>query len=90
MVILLVTTMGLGFLPILFVDPIYSSQLGVDASYFTMGKVIFVLLGGALAVGIMLMDYRKLEKYGWLFYGIGIAILVLLQAFGHYLMALLL
>ena len=32
--ILLVTTLGLGFIPILFVDPNYSSQLGVDASYF--------------------------------------------------------
>ncbi len=79
MVILLVTTMGLGFLPILFLDSDYSSQLGVDASYFTMRKSIFVLLGGALAIGIMLTDYRKLEKYGWLFYGIGIFILVLLQ-----------
>ncbi|MEK5070071.1 FtsW/RodA/SpoVE family cell cycle protein [Sporosarcina sp. FSL K6-1508] len=80
-VILLVITLGLGFIPILFVDPDYSSQIGVDASYFSKNKGIFSLLGGAVAVGMMLMDYRKLAKFGWLFYGIGMLILVVLQIF---------
>ena len=44
-----------------------------------MNKGIFSLLGGAVAVGMMLMDYRKLAQLGWLFYGIGILILVMLQ-----------
>lgn len=78
-VILLVITLGLGFIPILFVDPDYFSQIGVDASYFSKNNGIFSLLGGAVAVGMMLKDYRKLAKFGWLFYGIGMLILVTLQ-----------
>lgn len=75
-VILLVTTLGLGFIPILFVD---HDHFGLDASYFLMSKGISSLLGGAVAVGMMLMDYRKIAKFGWLFYWIGILILVVLQ-----------
>lgn len=78
-VILLVTTMGLGFLPILFLDADYFLQYNMDASYFSIKKVVFSLLGGVVAFGIMLINYRKLEKFGWLFYGIGILILVLLR-----------
>ncbi len=80
-VILLVTTIGLGFIPILFVDPDYSSRIGVDASYFLKHKAIFTFLGGAVALGMMLLDYRKLAKLGWLFYLIGILILLMLIYF---------
>jgi cell division protein FtsW (lipid II flippase) len=78
-VILLVTTMGLGFIPILFVDPTYSSMLGLDASYFFKHKAIFAFLGGSVALGMMLLDYRKLAKLGWLFYGFGMFLLGILQ-----------
>jgi len=78
-VILLIIALGLGFIPIIFLDPDYTSQLSMDASYFLMNKGIFTLLGGTVAVGMMLIDYRKLAKFGWLFYGIGMLILVLLQ-----------
>ncbi|RAN83908.1 FtsW/RodA/SpoVE family cell cycle protein [Bacillus sp. SRB_331] len=72
LIILLVAAMGLGFLPII--------ALG-HTNDLLMNKVIFVILGIATAVGIMLIDYRKLERLGWLFYTIGVLILLTLKCF---------
>lgn len=83
-VMLLVTAFGLGFIPVLFVDPNYSSRLGLDISYFSKNKLIFSVLGGAVALGMMLIDYRKLAKGGWLFYGIAIFILVQMSLNPYY------
>lgn len=80
MVMLLVTTMGLGFLPILFIEVEYHYM---DASSFSVKKAVYSLLGGALAFGIMFINYRKLERFGWLFYGVGILILLLLHYSFH-------
>ncbi|PFJ26022.1 cell division protein FtsW [Bacillus anthracis] len=68
---LLVAAMGLGFLPVI--------TFG-HADLF-MNKVIFVILGVVTAVGIMLLDYRKLERLGWLFYTIGVLILLMIKCF---------
>ncbi|MDA1628089.1 MULTISPECIES: FtsW/RodA/SpoVE family cell cycle protein [unclassified Bacillus cereus group] len=68
---LLVAAMGLGFLPVI--------TFG-HADLF-MNKVIFVILGVATAIGMMLLDYRKLERLGWLFYTIGILILLMIKYF---------
>lgn len=46
-----------------------------------MDKVIFVVLGIATALGMMLINYRKLERLGWLFYTIGVLILLMLYCF---------
>ncbi|MGG0300822.1 FtsW/RodA/SpoVE family cell cycle protein [Bacillus albus] len=72
LLILLVAAMGLGFLPII--------ALG-HTNDLLMNKVIFVILGIATAVGMMLLDYRKLERFGWLFYTIGVLILLTLKWF---------
>ncbi|TCJ80510.1 UNVERIFIED_ORG: cell division protein FtsW (lipid II flippase) [Bacillus cereus] len=72
LLILLVAAMGLGFLPII--------ALG-HTNDLLMNKVIFVILGIVTAVGIMLLDYRKLERLGWLFYIIGILILLAIKCF---------
>ncbi|MGG0260260.1 FtsW/RodA/SpoVE family cell cycle protein [Bacillus mycoides] len=72
LIILLVAAMGLGFLPII--------ALG-HTNDLLMNKVICVILGIATAVGIMLLDYRKLERLGWLFYTIGVLILLTLKCF---------
>ncbi|MGG1140234.1 FtsW/RodA/SpoVE family cell cycle protein [Bacillus mycoides] len=71
LLILLVAAMGLGFLPII--------ALG-HADLF-MNKVIFVILGVVTAIGMMLLDYRRLEKLGWLFYTIGVLILLMIKYF---------
>ncbi|PEF68513.1 cell division protein FtsW [Bacillus anthracis] len=68
---LLVAAMGLGFLPVI--------TFG-HADLF-LNKVIFVILGVATAIGIMLLDYRKLERLGWLFYTIGVLILLMIKCF---------
>ncbi|EJQ91945.1 hypothetical protein IGW_03752 [Bacillus cereus ISP3191] len=72
LLILLVAAMGLGFLPII--------ALG-HTNDLLMNKIIFVTLGIATAIGMMLLDYRKLERLGWLFYTIGILILLMIKYF---------
>ncbi|MED2036032.1 FtsW/RodA/SpoVE family cell cycle protein [Bacillus wiedmannii] len=72
LLILLVAAMGLGFLPII--------ALG-HTNDLLMNKVIFVILGIVTAVGMMLLDYRKLERLGWLFYTIGVLILLMIKCF---------
>ncbi|MCP9282068.1 FtsW/RodA/SpoVE family cell cycle protein [Bacillus wiedmannii] len=72
LLILLVAAMGLGFLPII--------ALG-HTNDLLMNKVIFVILGIVTAVGMMLLDYRKLERFGGLFYTIGVFILLTLKWF---------
>ncbi|AJH71862.1 FtsW/RodA/SpoVE family cell cycle protein [Bacillus anthracis] len=68
---LLVAAMGLGFLPV----------ITFGHADLLMNKVIFVILGVVTAVGIMLLDYRKLERLGWLFYTIGVLILLMIKCF---------
>lgn len=46
-----------------------------------MNKVIFVILGVITAIGMMLLDYRKLERMGLLFYTIGVVVLLMLYCF---------
>ncbi|PFM96887.1 FtsW/RodA/SpoVE family cell cycle protein [Bacillus cereus] len=72
LIILLVAAMGLGFLPVIAYG--YMNDLLMD-------KVISVVLGIATALGMMLIDYRKLERLGWLFYTIGVLILLMLYCF---------
>ncbi|MCC1486633.1 FtsW/RodA/SpoVE family cell cycle protein [Bacillus tropicus] len=71
LLILLVAAMGLGFLPV----------IAFGHADLFMNKVIFVILGVATAIGMMLFDYRKLERLGWLFYTIGILILLMIKYF---------
>lgn len=72
LLILLVAAMGLGFLPIV--------ALG-HTNDLLLNKVIFVILGIATAIGMMLLDYRKLERLGWLFYTTGVLILLTIKCF---------
>lgn len=72
LLILLVAAMGLGFLPVIAFG--YMDDL-------LMNKVISVILGSATVAVMMLTDYRKLERLGWLFYTIGVLILLILYCF---------
>ncbi|MGN5652244.1 FtsW/RodA/SpoVE family cell cycle protein [Bacillus sp. Brlt_9] len=71
---LLVAAMGLGFLPIV--------ALG-HTNDLLMNKVVFVILGVVTALGMMLIDYRKLERMGWVFYTIGVLILLMIRSFSN-------
>lgn len=79
-VILLVITLGLSFLPVLSLGNYFSDD-AMTMGYYSKHKVIFVLLGGIVAFGMMMFDFRKLEKQGWLYYKIGILILLILSFF---------
>ncbi|WP_342718435.1 FtsW/RodA/SpoVE family cell cycle protein [Bacillus paramycoides] len=72
LITLLVAAMGLGFLPVLVFE--YTNDVIIN-------KVIFVILGVVTAIGMMLLDYRKLERMGWLFYIIGVVVLLILYCF---------
>jgi len=64
LVILLTTALGLSFLPII--------SLGyMESSHFLIYKILIVLLGITATVGLMLVDYRKWKKRGWVFYTVG-------------------
>lgn len=72
LVSLLAAVMGLGFLPILFL---------VDGSTYDINKMlvnraIIVFLGAVAAVGIMMLDYRKWKRFGWLFFSVGVLFLL--------------
>lgn len=70
LVFLLAACLGLGFLP-LFSGEYVNVQT----------KVVTVLIGAAAAFVLMLVDYRKLEKFGWMFYAAGVIILLLIHSF---------
>jgi len=72
LLILLVAAMGLGFLPVFVFE--YTNEVMIN-------KVIFIILGVVTAIGMMLLDYRKLERMGWLFYTIGVVVLLILYCF---------
>lgn len=71
---LLVSVMVLSFLPVL-------TQTMYGPDLLLKRKAIFVVLGIILAISMMYLDYRKLQKYGYVFFGIGTAILLLLSLF---------
>lgn len=73
LVILLMTIFGLGILPMF--------SIGNMREYLLISKVVITLIGSATALGIMLIDYRKLKNQGWLFYSIGVSILLVLKLF---------
>jgi cell division protein FtsW (lipid II flippase) len=76
LVLLLAVSMGLSFLPMF--------SLGyMEDSYFIIYKTLIVLLGVTATVGVMLVDYRKWKNLGWLFYTIGMLLLVSLIFFSN-------
>lgn len=76
LVILFVTALGLGFLPMF--------SLGyLQERHFSTYKMIIAFISSSAALGIMLIDYRKWKKQGWLFYTIGMLILLLLRYFSN-------
>ena len=74
---LLAAVMVLGILPILALEETY----GEVRDSFLQHKVIFGLAGLVLAIGIMFFDYRRLQRWGWVFFLIGAAILSALRWF---------
>ncbi len=70
LVILLVTIMAFGFLPLMNLDEMYGN--------LATKKTFYILFGVITTIGLMLFDYRKFKNYGWLFYTIGILFLLAL------------
>lgn len=77
LILLLVVSMGLSFLPM------FSLGYMKDSYYFIISKSLIALIGFAATVGVMLIDYRKWKKQGWLFYSIGMFLLFILAFFSN-------
>lgn len=76
LMLLLAAALGLSFLPMF--------SLGyMNEPYFVTYKTLIVFIGGAVAAGIMLVDYRKWKKLGWLFYLVGVSLLLILMFFSN-------
>jgi rod shape determining protein RodA len=71
MISLLAITMGLSFLPLFALGDMYEDSLKLK-------KAFHVILGAAAALVMMLTDYRKLEKRGWIAYAAGLFMLVMI------------
>ena len=79
---ILCCTLLLSFLPLLtYKQEQYSSY--IDLQTMIQNKVIFVILGLFLALAIMYADYRKLQRFSYLFYVAGIGFLSLLHFFSN-------
>ncbi|UGB28699.1 FtsW/RodA/SpoVE family cell cycle protein [Metabacillus sp. B2-18] len=75
-IILLVAILCLGFLPLL--------PLGyMDETHFMTYKIIFTFLGSVIAIGLMLLDYKKFINLGWFFYTLGILLLLSICVFSN-------
>jgi cell division protein FtsW (lipid II flippase) len=70
MILLLGLALLMGFLPLLSLE---------YKDYFLGNKVIIVILGALVAIGIMFIDYRKWQHKGWVFYSLGLIILLAIQ-----------
>ncbi|WP_404457947.1 FtsW/RodA/SpoVE family cell cycle protein [Oceanobacillus kapialis] len=77
LIILLIIIMGLSFTPVL---SLWSTE-HTDMSYILRSRIFTVVLGLAIVFGMMRFDYRKLEKYGWVFYLFGVLLLLSLLLF---------
>ena len=73
MIGLLVTILIVGFLPLMSLSDGF-----LDGDHFYKNKVFFIIIGIGVACALMLVDYRKFYRFGWLFYLIGICILKIL------------
>jgi cell division protein FtsW (lipid II flippase) len=69
--VLFAAALLLGFLPLL-------SQGHMNGNHFSIYKIVFVLMGGILALGMMFTDYRKWTNKGWLFHLVGALLLLFL------------
>lgn len=66
----------LGFLPLF--TPGYWNNTN-----FLTRKAVFIVLGMTVTLGLMVVDYRKFMKMGWLFYGLGTGLLLSLCFFSN-------
>ncbi len=79
---LLCATLLLGFLPIMALNQ--ESYLAFfNLSKMLQNKVIAIIIGYILAISMMFIDYRKLKRFGYLFYTIGAVLLIVLQLYSN-------
>ena len=79
---LLVITLLLSFLPIFALTQVQYTGF-FDLQTMIQNKVIFTVVGLLVAIGMMNVDYRKLQKFGYLFYAAGIGLILMLHFFSN-------
>nr|WP_285842543.1 FtsW/RodA/SpoVE family cell cycle protein [Ureibacillus chungkukjangi] len=84
LVILLSVTLLLSFLPILALDKgMYLEITNFTLPTMLQNKTISIIIGFSIAIGFMFIDYRKLKRYGYLFYGVGVGLLIAISQFAN-------
>ncbi|CEG25535.1 FtsW/RodA/SpoVE family cell cycle protein [Bacillus sp. B-jedd] len=66
-----------GFLPMI-------STGYMSAPHFALNKILIFLLGAAVAVGLMFINYQRLIHHGFVLYGIGLAFLLAFHGTNFY------
>lgn len=71
-------------LAVLGVVNLYSASLGYDTggSPIYLKQIYWMLLGLGTMIGLLFIDYHHLRETGWILYGLGIALLVLVLILG--------
>ncbi|WP_181351291.1 FtsW/RodA/SpoVE family cell cycle protein [Thalassobacillus sp. CUG 92003] len=64
MIILLLMSVGISFLPVL----VFNQEMG----YLLENKFVYTFMGIGIAAAFFFLDYRKLQKWGGVFYGAGL------------------
>jgi len=77
MLTILIVTLGIGFLPMLTLPPGINGGIYTD-DYYIVNKAIIILLGISIVLGLMFFDYRKLQNFQWVFFGIAVVVFLLL------------
>ncbi|MBA2176052.1 FtsW/RodA/SpoVE family cell cycle protein [Halobacillus locisalis] len=63
MIALLIISIGFSFLPVL----VFDQEIG----NLLVSKYFYTLMGVVMVATLFFFDYRKLQKWGWVFYGAG-------------------
>ncbi|HWK22708.1 MAG TPA: FtsW/RodA/SpoVE family cell cycle protein [Ureibacillus sp.] len=72
----------LSFLPIFALNhKQFLDSINFSLSTMIINKVIFIIIGALIAIGMMFVDYRKLKRWGYLFYSAGVGLIMILQYF---------
>jgi len=52
----------------------------ISIPHYAFRKILTFLIGAAVAIGLMFVNYRVMKKYGFVFFSLGLVILLALQA----------
>lgn len=80
MLTLLLVTFVLGYLPMLTIPSVMNGGIHTG-NYYVVNKVIIILLGISVIISLMFFNYRRLQNFQWIFFGLAVVVFLLLVFF---------